>query len=158
VAYHGVPDKAYEVFVNALRSRYLQQRLIIPDLEDRNPADVIMDMLGNQKMRQLITDYYQCSDEPKLVNLAVKQAWSRERKYSLDLIDGSEGEGTSIWSQLKFILKGTRKAENTQNQLLGRLAALEARATKRATPFVMVYLPIIFFAYGVLLGGCVGVL
>ena len=38
VAYHGVPDKAYEVFVNALRSRYLQQRLIIPDLEDRNPA------------------------------------------------------------------------------------------------------------------------
>ena len=66
-------------------------------------TDVIMDMLGNQRMRQLITDYYQCSDEPKLVNLAVKQAWSRERKYSLDIMDGNEGEGTSLWAQIKYV-------------------------------------------------------
>ena len=52
----------------------------------------------------------------------------------------------------RFIVKGTRKAKNTQNHLLGRLLALEARATKRATPSVMVYLPVIFFAYGILLG------
>ena len=58
-------------------------------------------------MRQLITDYYQCSDEPKLVNLAVKQAWSRERKYSLDFMDGNEGEGTSIWSQIKWVTSDT---------------------------------------------------
>ena len=64
-------------------------------------VDVIMDMLGNQKMRQLITDYYQSSGEPNLVNRAVQQAWTRERKYSLDLIDGKEGDGTSIWTQIK---------------------------------------------------------
>ena len=29
---------AYEVFVNALHSRYLKQSLVIPDLEDHNPA------------------------------------------------------------------------------------------------------------------------
>ena len=38
VAYHGVPEKAYEVFVNALQTRYLELGLIIPELEDRNPA------------------------------------------------------------------------------------------------------------------------
>ena len=67
-------------------------------------VDVIMDMLGNQKMRQLITDYYQSSGEPNLVNRAVQQAWTRERKYSLDLIDGKEGDGTSFWTQLKCVV------------------------------------------------------
>lgn len=38
VSYHGAPEKAYEVFVSALTSRYLEQGLIIPSLEDHNPA------------------------------------------------------------------------------------------------------------------------
>ncbi len=38
VAYHGAPEKSYEVFVSALRARYLEQGLIIPSLEDHNPA------------------------------------------------------------------------------------------------------------------------
>ncbi len=38
VAYHGAPEKAYEVFVNALTARYLEQGLVIPELEDHNPA------------------------------------------------------------------------------------------------------------------------
>ena len=65
-----------------------------------------MDMLGNQKMRQLITDYYQCTDEPKLVNLAVKKARLRERKYSQDLMDGGSDDGDkslSMWEQLKYV-------------------------------------------------------
>ena len=33
-----MPEKAYEVFVNALHSCYLKQSLVIPDLEDHNPA------------------------------------------------------------------------------------------------------------------------
>ena len=41
VAYHGVPEKAYEVFVNALHTRYLEQGLVIPELEDHNPAGII---------------------------------------------------------------------------------------------------------------------
>ena len=67
-------------------------------------TDVIMDMLGNQRMRQFITDYYQSSGEPKLVNQAVKQAWTRERKYSLDLMDGNEGDGTTLWGQIKYVV------------------------------------------------------
>ena len=38
VAYHGVPEKAYEVFVNALQSTFLSQGVDIPPLEDHNPA------------------------------------------------------------------------------------------------------------------------
>ncbi len=41
VAYHGVPDKAYEVFVSALKSRYLEQGINIPELEDHNPAGIV---------------------------------------------------------------------------------------------------------------------
>ena len=67
-------------------------------------TDVIMDMLGNQRMRQLITDYYQSSGEPNLVNRAVQQAWTRERKFSQDLMDGNEGEGTSFWGQIKCVV------------------------------------------------------
>ena len=42
VAYQGVPEKAYEVFVNSLHSCYLKQSLVIPDLEDHNPAGIII--------------------------------------------------------------------------------------------------------------------
>lgn len=39
VAYHDVPDKAYEVFLGAITSKYLEQRLVIPSLvEAHNPA------------------------------------------------------------------------------------------------------------------------
>ena len=39
VAYHDVPDKAYESFVNALTTKYLEKGLIIPSLVDvHNPA------------------------------------------------------------------------------------------------------------------------
>ena len=38
VAYHGVPEKAYEVFVTALKAHYLERGLVIPELEDQNPA------------------------------------------------------------------------------------------------------------------------
>ena len=40
VAYHGVPEKAYEVFVNALQSTFLSQGVDIPPLEDHNPAGI----------------------------------------------------------------------------------------------------------------------
>ena len=70
-------------------------------------TDVIMDMLGNQRMRQLITDYYQCTDEPSLVSNAVMTARSRERKISEDMLDG-EGKGKdtnpSTWEKLKYVV------------------------------------------------------
>jgi hypothetical protein len=42
MAYHDVPYMAYEVFVNALASKYLDKEKIIPSLlESHNPAGTI---------------------------------------------------------------------------------------------------------------------
>ena len=38
VAYHGVPQKAYSFFVEALMSEFLKRGLILPQLEEHNPA------------------------------------------------------------------------------------------------------------------------
>ena len=38
VAYHGVPEKAYEVFVDALQSAFLNHGVKIAPMEDHNPA------------------------------------------------------------------------------------------------------------------------
>ena len=39
MAYHDVPDKAYEVFLGAVTTKYLEQGLVIPSLvEAHNPA------------------------------------------------------------------------------------------------------------------------
>ena len=38
IAYHGAPERAYEVFVQALKSRYKEKGFVIPQLEDHNPA------------------------------------------------------------------------------------------------------------------------
>ena len=38
VAYHGAPENAYAVFVEALRSRLITKNMLIPELEDKNPA------------------------------------------------------------------------------------------------------------------------
>ena len=36
-------------------------------------VDMIMDMLGNPKLRQIITESYQCSSEPKRVRDAITE-------------------------------------------------------------------------------------
>ena len=41
-----------------------------------------MDILGNQKMRRVVTNYYQESGETKLVNKAVKRAWIKEKSFN----------------------------------------------------------------------------
>ena len=97
VSYSDVPDKAYEVFVSALTSSYLKRGLVIPSLvKVHNPAgivnllgikinilvteiiilmiDVIMDMLGNPKMRKIITQHYQNSEEPNVIREAIVRA------------------------------------------------------------------------------------
>ena len=38
VAYHGAPQNAYAVFVEALQSKLITKMLLIPELEDKNPA------------------------------------------------------------------------------------------------------------------------
>ena len=38
IAYHGAPERAYEVFVQALRTSYNTKGFVLPQLEDHNPA------------------------------------------------------------------------------------------------------------------------
>ena len=38
VAYHGVPQKVYSFFVEALMNKFLKRGLILPQLEEHNPA------------------------------------------------------------------------------------------------------------------------
>ena len=37
-----MPEKAYEVFVTALKAHYLERGLVIPELEDQNPAGQLL--------------------------------------------------------------------------------------------------------------------
>ena len=53
---------------------------------------------------------------------------------------------------IRQIVQGSRYAGRTHNYSIVRLAALEARAMKRASLTSVLYLPIIFFGYGFLLG------
>ena len=41
-----------------------------------------MDILGNQKMRRIVTNYYEESGEQKLVSKAVATAWEKEKLYN----------------------------------------------------------------------------
>ena len=59
-----------------------------------------------------------------------------------------------IYLQIIFrvIVQGNRQAGRAHNYSIIRLAALEARAMKRSNFITMLYLPVIFFGYGFLLG------
>ncbi|CAI8009436.1 ABC transporter G family member 8 [Geodia barretti] len=153
VAYHGVPENAYEVFVDALQSAFLSQGVKIPLLEDHNPADIIMDMLGDRKMRKIVNSYYEDSGEPKLVRKAVDEARRKEQMFNAENIE-IDGPNTlaAKFKTLRVIVQGSRHAGRTHNYSVVRLAALEARAMKRANLMTILYLPIIFFGYGFLLG------
>ena len=50
-------------------------------------SDVIMDMLGDRKMRKIVNSYYDDSGEPTLVRKAVAEAYSKEQDYNED-VDG----------------------------------------------------------------------
>ena len=46
VAYHGVPQKAYGFFVEALMNKFLNRGLILPQLEEHNPAGNLESLLS----------------------------------------------------------------------------------------------------------------
>lgn len=58
-------------------------------------SDVIMDMLGNQKMRNIVNSYYDDSGEPELVRKAVAEAQEKE-KLNCDHIDGNNSKLENI--------------------------------------------------------------
>ena len=67
-----------------------------------NDTDVIMDMLGNPRMRQILTEYYQESEEPKLVQHAIKMA--RIQRYCQ-----IQSSMESLASAVELAIHGARK-------------------------------------------------
>ncbi len=58
----------------------------------------------------------------------------------------------SLESMVQFALHGGKKLEGHRASTFYRLATLEARGAKRSRWMNTLYLPVIFFAYGFLLG------
>ena len=54
-----------------------------------------MDMLGNQKMRNIVNSYYEDSGEPELVRKAVAEAQEKEQLHC-DHVDGSNAKLRNI--------------------------------------------------------------
>lgn len=72
VAYHGIPAKAHEVFLEAyLSSSVLRGHHRFQLTDSKNPADVIMDMLGSEDARAAVLAYYQNTSEPAAVLNAI---------------------------------------------------------------------------------------
>ena len=71
------------------------------------------------------------------------KAWNHGYTHSL---------GYVYLFSIRVLVAGSRHAGRPHNYSIERLAALEARAMKRATLANILYLPIIFFGYGFLLG------
>lgn len=67
-----------------------------------------MDMLGNPRFRLILTEYYQESEEPRLVKRAVKLARWREYSQSSASVD-------SIGSVVGNALFGARKVRGGMN-------------------------------------------
>ena len=119
VAYHGVPERAYEVFIKALQAKYWRDA---PRLENENPAgtvcgcgwfintidafitDVIMDVAGNHKLRAIITGYYERSSDPQLVRDAIKKACSNSKSKSREILD-------TVTNKVHYAIYGAKRYE-----------------------------------------------
>ncbi|KAI6657302.1 hypothetical protein LOD99_50 [Oopsacas minuta] len=132
IAYHGVPEKAYEVFVNAHRAFEYTRGFKLPDIEKHNPADVIMDILGSKESRSAILSYYRLTEESEEIYDAICHAQHRRKKY---------------FGPVNETYKGLKSSSFTS-----RVTSWEARASLRATWSQLIYLPLIFTVYGLLLG------
>ena len=132
IAYHGVPEKAYEVFVNAHRAFAHTRGFKLPDIEKHNPADVIMDILGSKESRSAILSYYRLTEESEEIYDAICHAQNRRKRYFGPVNSSYKGQKSSSF--------------------FNRVAVWEARATLRVTWSQLIYLPLIFTLFGVLLG------
>ena len=58
---------------------------------------MIMDILGDQKMRKIVNSYYEGSGEPALVRKAVAEAYCKEQDHN-EQVDGS---GNTLLARLR---------------------------------------------------------
>ena len=61
-----------------------------------------MDMAGSHKLRAVVTDYYEKSDDPHLVRRAIMQACYQSKSKSLESFD-------SVTQKFKYALYGVKR-------------------------------------------------
>jgi ABC-type multidrug transport system ATPase subunit len=128
VAYYGSPMDAPTLFLKAYQVAKLEGDA--PELDhNKNPADVIMDMLSSELGRKAILNYYKMTFERKNVKNAIKQA---KRSYSDDELHEDNKQVDSGW--------------------MNRLLVLETRASLRMSTSQKLYLPSIFLLLSVVTG------
>ena len=98
-----------------------------------------MDMLGKPKLRKSILEYYETLEEPRAVRKAVRSGIHRMKDSTKSLL------------QQALFGDYTDERVNSSKSLV-RMAALEARTSKRLTIVQIIYLPLMFFLQGLLPG------
>lgn len=135
VAYYGEPSMAPEIFIKAYaRATTKEYRLSeeAPKIDAKNPADTIMDLLNCPEARHAILDYYQGSGEPEAVQEAIVTSQENARKtFAVDTMTKSTVDGAGRFNRV-FVLEGRTAEKQSLGQLL--------------------YFPLIFFAFGVIVG------
>lgn len=130
--------------------------------------DAVLDMFENEGSRSAILNYYQQSNEPTSIRNAILQSSKKKKKISK--------QQESVWSVMnsadywianfiKNIIIITNNVSNCTElaQLficretndpgsINRICALEARATQRITIYQLLYIPLSFFIFGLVLG------
>ncbi|KAL9959100.1 hypothetical protein ACROYT_G036183 [Oculina patagonica] len=137
VAYYGDPSMAPAIFLKAYiqsTTEEFRRSKDAPNIDVKNPADTIMDLLNCSQARRAILDYYQTSGEPQAVQEAIKISQKQARNT--------------------FTLERMKK-ENTDANAAGsfnRIFVLEGRTSVRQTLGQITYFPLIFFTFGLLVG------
>ncbi|KAL9959094.1 hypothetical protein ACROYT_G036177 [Oculina patagonica] len=137
VAYYGDPSMAPTVFLKAYiqsTTEEFRRSENAPNIDAKNPADTIMDLLNCSQARRAILDYYQRSGEPQAVQEAIK-------------ISQNQARNTFTLERMKNKKKNVDDAGT-----FNRIFVLEDRTSERQTLGQIIYFPFIFFMFGVIVG------
>ena len=83
VAYYGSPTEAPALFLKAYQVAKVGGDAPVLD-HKKNPADLIMDMLGSESYRRAIMDYYKMTFKPKALKHAIRVS---KRQLSIEEMD-----------------------------------------------------------------------
>ncbi|KAL9959098.1 hypothetical protein ACROYT_G036181 [Oculina patagonica] len=137
VAYYGDPTVAPSIFLKAYiqsTTEEFRRSEDAPNIDAKNPADTIMDLLNCSQARRFILDYYQSSGEPQAVQEAIKTS-QRQDRNALTLMR----------------MKNEKKDVNGAGSF-NRIFVLEGRTSVRQTLGQITYFPLIFFTFGLIIG------
>jgi hypothetical protein len=128
VAYYGAPTEAPTLFLKAYQVAKMEGDAPVLD-HQKNPADLIMDLLGSESYRRAILNYYKMTFEMKSLKNAVHLT---KKKQSVQELHADNKKVDSGW--------------------INRFLVLETRACLRISLQQGLYLPAIFLIFSLVAG------